>query len=668
MDSINTGFKNLSIKQGKTQISRNEYIESIKKRRKLPNTKSFDISFQKFINFSNKLNNIDMNKNLKSSSHEKEINIKTPITNITKKQIVNHKKTNSLTIDLDPQNFKKKNIIKVNPQKKQTKIIYKNRNRNNLDMVNSNEENNTDNIICEPIIINENLIEKEKESSTLSTSQRTNPEKINNNNESFEKLDSIIINKDDNRRAKYFIKTTRNKLKNSVSSINFLNSINFSNNRCLSSRNFNNNFDNRKSIEKNNTTSNFFHRDLCLNIEDLIMIEDKFNKLIKALNEENINFVNKICFEWWNYYFNCSFKGNCDYLFNEQRKKNLITHYNSLLLISMMLIYDLSLKSKIFCKIIEYMNKIVIINYQSYLNICLSLINRIKPEYLTSKWVDRLKEIIYSKTSKNTFLISSIEQNLISINQILLKIINTYGNNTNILNPKIQIVYKNYLKYDSDSINKIFMGNIIYIENKGGSIIYSSKKQSNPLFSSFLPSPPLKELTLVLDLDETIMSFIYINEDNKEGLLRIRPYLYNFLNLIKSYYEIVIFTTATSNYADPLIDNIEIQKGKYFDYRLYREHCTIRNNDIIKDISLIGRDLSKIIIVDNIQQNFKLQKENGILISSFWGEDDDDKVLLQLGRILVSIAIDMIENDYDLDIRDEIKKYKEDIIKNVSIS
>ena len=69
-----------------------------------------------------------------------------------------------------------------------------------------------------------------------------------------------------------------------------------------------------------------------------------------------------------------------------------------------------------------------------------------------------------------------------------------------------------------------------------------------------------------------------------------------------------------------------------------------------------------------MQQNFKLQKENGILISSFWGEDDNDKVLLRLGRILVSIAIDMIENDYNLDIRDEIKKYKEDIIKNVSIS
>ena len=91
---------------------------------------------------------------------------------------------------------------------------------------------------------------------------------------------------------------------------------------------------------------------------------------------------------------------------------------------------------------------------------------------------------------------------------------------------------------------------------------------------------------------------------------------------------------------------------------LYREHCSIIDNDFIKDISLIGRDLNKMIIVDNMQQNFKLQKENGILISSFWGEDDNDKVLLQLGKILVSIAIDMIESDFEIDIRDELKKHE----------
>ena len=315
------------------------------------------------------------------------------------------------------------------------------------------------------------------------------------------------------------------------------------------------------------------------------------------------------------------------------------------------------------------MKKIILINYQNYLTICLSLINRIKPEYLNSKWVEQLKKIIFSKIKNNNFLSNELEKNLYSLNQLLSMIINIFNNNNFILNSKIPILYKNYMKYDAETINKIFMTNIIHIENKGGSLLYSTRSQSNPVINSFfLKNPPSKHLTLVLDLDETLMSFIYINNESKEGLLRIRPYLYNFLNLVKEYYEIIIFTAATKNYADPILDNIEVKRGKYFNYRLYREHCSIINNDVIKDISLIGRDLSKVIIVDNMQQNFKLQKENGILISSFWGEDDNDKVLLQLGRILVSIAIDMVETKYNLDVRNEIKKYKEDIIKSVSMS
>ena len=212
------------------------------------------------------------------------------------------------------------------------------------------------------------------------------------------------------------------------------------------------------------------------------------------------------------------------------------------------------------------------------------------------------------------------------------------------------------------------MSNILQIDNKGGSLLFSLKKYNNPITNDFfIKTKPLKQITLVLDLDETLMSFVYINNEKKEGLSRLRPFLYNFLNLVKEYYEIIIFTAATKNYADPILDAIEIEKGKYFNFRLYRNHCSIINNVIIKDISLIGRNISKIIIVDNMQQNFKLQKENGILISSFWGEDSNDKALLQLGRILVIIATDMIHNFFNLDIRDLIRKYKDDIMKNVSM-
>jgi Dullard-like phosphatase family protein len=248
---------------------------------------------------------------------------------------------------------------------------------------------------------------------------------------------------------------------------------------------------------------------------------------------------------------------------------------------------------------------------------------------------------------------------------IILKL----NTSNNIINPKIQIIYKKYNEYDSDSINKIFMSSILQIDNQGGSLLFSSKKFNNPKISEyFLKNKSQNPLTLVLDLDETLMSFVYINNEKKEGILRLRPFLYNFLNLVKEYYEIIIFTAATQTYADPILDVIEVIKGKYFNYRLYREHCSIVNNVIVKDISLIGRNIKHIIIVDNMQQNFKLQKNNGILISSFWGDDINDKALLHLGRILVTIATNMIDFNYNCDVKDEIIKFKDDILKNVSMS
>ena len=670
MESINSDFKNKILKSGNGHMSRNEYIDFIRKQhKKIINTKSYDMNYQNILKIPINDNIIEKNE-IKSNSNEKNSSIISQIKNNIKNQInKEHKKTNSLTIQLLDQKFKKKSIIKSPPKKKQATIIYKN-NRNNplYGNIFSIEEISNENIENEPIIQNENIIEKEN--STLSTSKITTPEK--RNNDSFENYDSIIINGENNRKVKYFIKSARNKKKNTnyfkqLNSNNYSNNINYSNRNNEKENNLNNNFFSYYTSFENYT--NFNNNDLSLNIEDLIMIEDKFNKLIKSVNEENTNIINKICFEWWNYYFNCSFKGNCDYLFTEFENKNLITYHNTLLLISIILIYDMSFKRKVFSKISDYMKKIILINYQNYLTICLSLINRIKPEYLNSKWVEQLKKIIFSKIKNNNCLSNELEKNLYSLNQLLSMVINIFNNNNFILNSKIPILYKNYMKYDAETINKIFMTNIIHIENKGGSLLYSTRSQSNPVINSFfLKNPPSKHLTLVLDLDETLMSFIYINNESKEGLLRIRPYLYNFLNLVKEYYEIIIFTAATKNYADPILDNIEVKRGKYFNYRLYREHCSIINNDFIKDISLIGRDLSKVIIVDNMQQNFKLQKENGILISSFWGEDDNDKVLLQLGRILVSIAIDMVETKYNLDVRNEIKKYKEDIIKSVSMS
>ena len=78
-------------------------------------------------------------------------------------------------------------------------------------------------------------------------------------------------------------------------------------------------------------------------------------------------------------------------------------------------------------------------------------------------------------------------------------------------------------------------------------------------------------------------------------------------------YEVVIFTAAMQDvsqtfkmwqYADWVLDQID--KEKRITYRLYRQHALPYGPVFVKDLSRIGRDLSKTIIVDNVAENFQL--------------------------------------------------------------
>jgi CTD small phosphatase-like protein 2 len=53
----------------------------------------------------------------------------------------------------------------------------------------------------------------------------------------------------------------------------------------------------------------------------------------------------------------------------------------------------------------------------------------------------------------------------------------------------------------------------------------------------------------------------------------------------------------------------------------------------VKDLSRIGRDMSKTIIVDNVAENFQLQPDNGIFIKS-WFDDMNDTALSELAPLL----------------------------------
>jgi CTD small phosphatase-like protein 2 len=93
----------------------------------------------------------------------------------------------------------------------------------------------------------------------------------------------------------------------------------------------------------------------------------------------------------------------------------------------------------------------------------------------------------------------------------------------------------------------------------------------------------------------------------------VRPGVAKFLHELSNYYEIVVFTAALQEYADWILDQID-QKN-CISHRLYRQHTQRKMDYAIKDLSLLGRDIKKTIIVDNIAENFKYtQPFNGIHI------------------------------------------------------
>ena len=166
---------------------------------------------------------------------------------------------------------------------------------------------------------------------------------------------------------------------------------------------------------------------------------------------------------------------------------------------------------------------------------------------------------------------------------------------------------------------------------------------------------------MVLDLDETLAyasadplagcetKFKYIdmlNDPFMAGQLRaltlyvkLRPHLHEFLSDMSRRYELVVYTAAEASYANQLLDFVE-QDRKYFAHRLYHTQCLYYQNQyLFKPLELLcaNRDIKDLIIVDNNVGNYALSIRNGISITSFRG-DPDDQELIYLGKYLRDLA------------------------------
>jgi CTD small phosphatase-like protein 2 len=177
---------------------------------------------------------------------------------------------------------------------------------------------------------------------------------------------------------------------------------------------------------------------------------------------------------------------------------------------------------------------------------------------------------------------------------------------------------------------------------------------STPVRSKYcLPpkAPNAPRISLVLDLDETLVHCSTDPDDiiNPDFAFQVefngqiynvkakkRPGFDEFMRFIKGRFEITVFTASQKVYADKLLDILD-PNHEYIEHRVFRDDCCVVEGNYLKDLTVLGRDLSTTVIVDNSPQAFSYQLSNGIPILT-WFDCERDRELLKLIPLLDKLA------------------------------
>ena len=548
------------------------------------------------------------------------------------------------------------NIYSKNKIKMLNNRNNNNYNTNNIIINNTNIINNNQTNIINNNIINDNKNYKNS-ISQLNMKQIKELTKNNQNNGNIQIINNNVMRQKPLITRRKVMKKNKKTIKDNNNFNGIFNiSYNINNNSNFSERKHQSGFETDFNFNKNNEEKNTI-----FNIEEILMMEEKLSSLINCLRD--CNPCSEECFEFLNFYFTTKLSKNLNTYFTNKNYLIIIKRTINLKLFSFILCYDISLNENIFHQYIVsldalfgYIHNILILLAKYFCNKIIESNDNI--------WVKKLQNLIDNydpEIKQSNIIFEEIDNLCFKLTDNLFPFILQKYNHEKVIE-----IYNELNTLTQIDLYRLFRDNIFINMNINGSIIASSsyfeKNKNN--FNS-IPSIPYlinksnKKYTLVLDLDETLIHFKVNPNNNNSGILQFRPYISEFLSNIKDFYELIVFTAATKEYADPIIDAIE-QKGIKFDHRLYRIHTIIRGNDFVKDLSKLGRDLGRIIIVDNMEQNYKLQPYNGITIRPFWGKDTNDMALFDLLNILIKIV------KMDMDVRDGIRYFKEEIISRVT--
>ena len=138
--------------------------------------------------------------------------------------------------------------------------------------------------------------------------------------------------------------------------------------------------------------------------------------------------------------------------------------------------------------------------------------------------------------------------------------------------------------------------------------------------------------TVVFDLDETLVS----NRTPGFRPAAKRPHLESLLKCLKGKAEVVLWTASVESVGKPVLRQID-PNDEFFDHAIYRSPSWFSErpaNPHTKDLRLLGRDMSKTLIVENNPFSVRMNKANAIMVPDFDRPNPTDTTLKKLEGLL----------------------------------
>lgn len=108
----------------------------------------------------------------------------------------------------------------------------------------------------------------------------------------------------------------------------------------------------------------------------------------------------------------------------------------------------------------------------------------------------------------------------------------------------------------------------------------------------------------------------------ESAFVYIRPGLAKFIERGSQLFELVVFTAALPIYAKPVLDRID--PNNRFSFRLYRDSTmTFKGQPFVKDLTHLGRDLRRTVLIDNNPYAMLATPDNAMPILSFYDDPTD---------------------------------------------